>query len=136
VSAPALPCPPWCTSSHDNAEDDISCHHHTSRNIGGDFETGWVSLVMNDWSGSILSGSNGEINILVHWQATGTTARRPLDQADKFAELAEALGRADVAALIRELAAFAAGPVHTREREPGVSATRRPPPAALPASGR
>jgi len=110
---PALPCPPWCTSGH-GEDRGISQHHATERPVG-DFETGWVALLMIDYSDSSLAGSNGEMHIHVNWRRGehGTdvkTVTRPLGQAGALAEAAEALGRDDVAALIRELAELAGTP--------------------------
>jgi hypothetical protein len=113
---PALPCPPWCIERHIErpGTDTGNSHHHRAERPIGDFDTGWVSLVMTDHGDSALSYANGEMSIHVSWYLGESfrdvkTAIRPLAEAEQFAEVAEALGRSDVAALIRELAALASG---------------------------
>ena len=104
----ALPCPPWCVTSHER-DTDNNHHHHADRPIG-DYGTGWVALLMVDYGDSVLASANGGLNIHVSWRyASGEvkTVVRPLGEAEQFAELARAFGRDDVAALICELATLA-----------------------------
>jgi hypothetical protein len=115
---PALPCPPWCVERH-APHPDSSQHHRAERPIG-DFDTGWVALVMTDYGDSALSYANGEVHIHLSWYLAGSsrhaqTVIRPLEEAEEFAKTAEAFARSDVAALIRELAALAEAP------KPGVA---------------
>ena len=106
---PALPCPPWCERDH--SRDHGIAFHHTSVRQFGDWDTGgFVILVMTDWAGSVLKDSNGRLDVQLHWRVTDKTVSRPLDQAGAFSDDLEALGRDDIAALIREVAALAAGP--------------------------
>lgn len=108
AAAPALACPPWCGIDHER-DARLSHHHQVHRNIGE--HAGWVTLLLVDYGDSVLKDSNGELNIHLNWgHVSGDvkTVVRPLAEADQFAELAEAFGRPDVAALIRELAALAA----------------------------
>lgn len=111
MSWPSLPCPSWCSSRH---EQDRSAQHHMTDRPIGDFDTGWVCLIMVDYGSyyPALESEKGEMHIHVSWRYPsadgGTrTVTRTLAEAEQFAETATALGRDDVAELIGELAALA-----------------------------
>jgi hypothetical protein len=106
---PALPCPPWCSTSHEG--EFVGRMHSAIRDFGN--QAGWVQLIMTDYGDEapVLSGYNGQVHVQVHWRLDGDDVRsveRPLGDAAGFAEMAEALGRPAVAELIRELASLAA----------------------------
>ena len=102
---PALPCPPWCKSSHGGDLDGTSHQAHRNFSDGA----GYVTLYMEDnGDDEVLAYLNGKITI--HVTSRGTPDRfiiRPLAEAQQFARMAEAFGRPEVAVLIRELAALA-----------------------------
>ena len=102
---PALPCPPWCDSSHTGEFAGTShqlLHRHFSDGAG------FVTLYQADYGGNkVLAYLNGEISIHVIWRDPERSVIRPIAEAGQFAEMAEAFGRPDIAALIRELAALA-----------------------------
>lgn len=105
-SKPALPCPPWCESRHGGPADGTS---HQAHRYFSD-HAGRVSLYQADaGSDAVFAYRNGEINIHVAWHDPQRAVIRPLAEAQQLAELAEAFGRSDVAAIIRELAAQASG---------------------------
>ena len=104
---PALPCPPWCKSSHGGDLDGTSHQAHRYFSDGA----GYVTLYMEDngvGGPEVLAYLNGEITIHVTWRG-GRSVIRPLAEAERFAKVAEAFGRPEVAALIRELAELAKG---------------------------
>jgi hypothetical protein len=101
---PALPCPSWCAIDH--GEDS---HHQMSRPIGGSYANGAVALFQSDYGAGLLAHFNGEVTIHVSGGRDRESALFPVGQAEQLAKVAEALGRSDVAALIRELAALASG---------------------------
>jgi hypothetical protein len=105
---PALPCPSWCTTDHTGSRSGIS--HQAVRRAGSDIE---VALFMTDYGTDApsLASLDGAVDIFVTWMADDPrsirNASRPLAESEQFAGIAEAFGRPDVAALIRELAALA-----------------------------
>lgn len=102
---PALPCPPWCATGHEHTE---TTSHQARRHIGDDPDIGFVALYQTDYGASnVLAHLNGSMFIQVYWRATDKIVTHELDKAGALAETADALGRPDVAALIRELAALA-----------------------------
>jgi hypothetical protein len=101
----ALPCPPWCKSSHNPETGGAS--HQTHRDFSDG--AGYVTLYMEDngvGGPEVLAYLNGEITIHVTWRG-GRSVIRLLAEAEQFARMAEAFGRPEVAVLIRELAALA-----------------------------
>jgi hypothetical protein len=102
----SLPCPSWCESSHDRSKFGGSSHQVHHEFSGGE---GQVTLYMQDWGpdNSALADFNGQLYIHVIWKDSDAGVIRPLEWAGPFAEMAEAFGRPDAAALIRELAAIA-----------------------------
>jgi hypothetical protein len=102
---PVLPCPPWCQGRHDGE------FAGTSHQLHRDFSDGdgYVTLYMEDYGTGrpALAYVNGEVSISVTWREPDRSVMRPLAEAEKFAEMAEAFGRPDVAAIIRDLAALA-----------------------------
>lgn len=106
-SNPVLPCPPWCEVSHGGE------FMFTSHQLHRDFSdgAGYVTLYMEDYGTGrpALAGFSGETDIHVVWRDPDRSVIRPLAEAEQFAQMAEAFGRADVAAIIRELAALAKG---------------------------
>jgi hypothetical protein len=123
TKTPALPCPPWCDSSHGGDLDGTSHQAHRDFSDGA----GYVTLYMQDNGVSgpeVLAHYNGRINLHVTWRGDPErSVMRPLAEAEKFAETAEAFGRGDIAALIRELAALAtASPAAPRCGSPATCA--------------
>ena len=101
---PALPCPPWCKSPHGGDLDGTSHQAHRYFSDGAEY----VTLYMEDNGGNeVLAYTNGKITIHVTSRDPDRFMIRPLAEAEQFAEMAEAFGRPDIAALIRELAALA-----------------------------
>ena len=101
---PALPCPPWCKSPHGGDLDGTSHQAHRDFSDGA----GYVTLYMEDNGGNeVLAYTNGKITIHVTSRDPDRFVIRPLAEAEQFAGMAEAFGRSDIAALIRELAALA-----------------------------
>jgi hypothetical protein len=107
VRYPALPCPPWCIVRHEGQ----FTSHQARRDFGVKALEGYVTLYLSDYGAGneVLAPCNGQIAIHVTWHATGKTVVWELGHAEEFAETAEAFGRKDVAALIRELAAIGQG---------------------------
>jgi hypothetical protein len=106
-NAPVLPCPPWCQRRHGGELAFTSHQLHRDFSDGG----GYVTLYMEDYGTArpALADVNGQVSISVTWRDPDRSVMRPLAEAEQFAETAEAFGRADVAAIIRELAALAKG---------------------------
>jgi hypothetical protein len=102
---PVLPCPPWCQRHHGGE------FMFTSHQLHRDFSdgAGYVTLYMEDYGTArpALADANGRVSISVTWRDPDRSVMRPLAEAEQLAETAEAFGRADVAAIIRELAALA-----------------------------
>jgi hypothetical protein len=101
---PALPCPRWCKSSHGGDLDGTSHQAHRDFSDGA----GYVTLYMEDNGGNeVLAYLNGKITIHVTSRGPERFVIRPLAESEQLARMAEAFGRPEVAALIRELAALA-----------------------------
>jgi hypothetical protein len=114
-TAPALPCPPWCAVDHEHT---VTISHQARRHIGDDPDIGFVALYQTDYGANkVLADLNGSLFIQVYWRATDKIVSHEMDKAEQLAETAEALGRPDVAALIRELAALAAEDGAEREEQ-------------------
>lgn len=115
----AVPCPSWCGVDHSREASGTS--HQLRRGFGKDGSEGcWVTLYMIDYgtASPALANLNGQIDIHVHHCATGQSVIRPLAEAEDFAQQAAAFGRADIASLIREFAAVAAGKPRTNPYTP------------------
>ena len=101
-----LPCPPWCEGRHEGE------FGGTSHQLNRDFSdgAGYVTLYMQDWGTArqALADFNGQVDIHVTWRDPDSSVIRPLAEAEQLAEMAEAFGRPDLAAIIRELAEMAA----------------------------
>jgi len=104
---PALPCPSWCAQTHGHG--DPVWGHQVLRYFGGTTQEGWVALHMADYgtdpvgSDPALATRTGRVSVRIYWAATCRTASRELDRAGELADMATALGRPDVAGLVREL---------------------------------
>jgi hypothetical protein len=105
---PSLPCPPWCEGGHEG--EFASTSHQAHRDIG-DGEDCYVTLFMHDYGvgNDVLACYNGQVSVHVTWRKPDRAVIRDLGQAGELADLAEAFGRDDIAALIRELAELADG---------------------------
>ena len=103
-------CPSWCTRNHETGDVHLTVRHAPGA------ET-WVSLTRTV-IGDLLrihnefAGTSHQLHrhfIHVTWRDPERSVIRPIAEAGQFAEMAEAFGRPDIAALIRELAALAKG---------------------------
>lgn len=105
TTAPALPCPAWCESSH--AGEFAGTSHQLHRDFSDG--AGFVTLYMGDNGVSgpeVLAYLNGRVSLHVTWRDPDSSVIRPLAEAEQLAQLAEAFGRPVIAAIIRELAAL------------------------------
>lgn len=105
TDTPALECPEWCTVAHQCEH--AGPAHQLLRRVGPEDDSGqsWVSLFMTDWGKSepVLADLNGQIHI--HLTAPdGASVIKKLGESEDCARMAEVLGRADIAATIREVA--------------------------------
>ena len=103
MSAPALPCPPWCDRRH--APHDAVHSHTCCRKVGRDVV---VALMQADYGDDTpeLNSSNGQLCIDLRRLSDLKGAQVLLGEADELAGLATLLGRQDVATAIAELAAL------------------------------
>jgi len=121
TSTPTLECPSWCHVRHERHDGlDGFTSHQLHRDIDPAApDTGYVTLFMSDYGTALpeLECHNGGIDIHLSWPGSDRkSVIRPLEEAEDFAGLAEAFGREDIAAIIREVAEMGRNTVAAKAR--------------------